>query len=279
MNARDGPRPTQFSVLIPVYEKNDASQVDDALESTISQTTPPDQMVVVVDGPVPTRVDETIHGWSSEHPETVDVVQLEENRGLENALNVGLERCDHELVARMDADDVSSETRFERQLEVFRRQPDVDVVGGYVGEFVDDPDQVSHVRTVPTAPAEIERFARFRSPINHPTVMYKKSQVQAAGGYRTIPGVGDYELWVRLLERGNVLRNVPAVLVYMRAGAEMYRRRGGIGYARTEFRLQKEFLERGFIPPRVFLLNVGLRIPLRLLPNGARRLLYSRFLR
>lgn len=279
MNAirqRDYP---DFSVLVPVYVNDVSTHVADALDSAIEQTVSPAEIVVVADGALADSLTETIRAWEDRHSDLIRVVRTADHTGLADALNIGLERCTNELVARMDADDIAHERRFERQLEFLDDHPQTDVVGGYVGEFVEDPDRVSDVRKVPTAPISVARFARFRCPVNHPTVMYKKSTVLSVGGYRAEMKVEDYDLWVRMLERGYTIMNVPEILVYARAGEDLYERRGGLEYLQTEYRLHREFLDRGFITPEIFAANLCVRIPLRLMPNGLRRVIYGRLFR
>jgi hypothetical protein len=179
----------------------------------------------------------------------------------------------------MSADDISVPDRFERQVSYLESNPSVDVIGGYVAEFSENPNEIRTVRTVPTEPSEIDHLARFRSPMNEVTVMFRREAVLQAGNYRSLDRMEDYDLWVRLLLDDATLANLPAVLVKMRAGEAMYDRRGGLEYAREEFRQQVAFWQMGFIRvPRV-LLNLLLRVPVRLLPNQIRAWLYRRFLR
>lgn len=279
MNADSHRSHRGFSVLLPVYVNDVPGHVDVALRSVLEQTVPPTEVIIVADGALSGPLERTVSAWGDRHSETITVVRTPEDSGLPEALNVGLERCNTDLVARMDADDIAHERRFERQLEFMAQHPQADVVGGYVGEFVENPDRVSNVRTVPTTPASVERFARFRCPVNHPTVMLEKSQVLSVGGYRPGIGIEDYDLWVRMLNRGHTIMNIPEVLVYARAGDELYERRGGLGYLLTEYRLQREFLDRGFISLDRFLANLCVRVPVRLMPNGLRRYVYRRFFR
>ena len=83
-------------------------------------------------------------------------VYIEKNSGLGNAMKEALENGSVDLVARMDSDDISDRRRFERQLKVFRERPDYDVVGGYMTEFVGDPENITGVRTVELDDADIK---------------------------------------------------------------------------------------------------------------------------
>ncbi|WP_255170878.1 glycosyltransferase [Natrononativus amylolyticus] len=262
-----------------MYAGDHPPHVDAALESVFRQTYEPAELVVVKDGPLDGALDRVIETWADEYPTVVTVLALEENRGLGTALQVGLEYCSYDLVARMDADDVAVPERLEKQVEFMLENPTVDVVGGYVAEFETNPERTNRVRTVPSSPHSVARQAPYKCPINHPTVMFRKRSVLAGGGYSEMRSMQDYELWMRLLDQGYTLANLPEVLVNARAGRGLIRRRGGLEYAKTEFDLQRTFRRRGYIGVPTFLVNVLSRIPLRLLPKRIRAAIYSRFLR
>ncbi|WP_152422009.1 glycosyltransferase [Natrialba chahannaoensis] len=269
----------QFSVLISVYENDDPDHLTIALDSVLDQMEVPSEIVLVADGPLTTELENVIERFRTSHPEVFTLVRLESNQGLGAALRAGLEACSYEFVARMDADDISKPERFEAQISYLLENPDVDVVGSYVGEFRDQPDAIDNVREVPSDSESVARMARFRSPTNHPSVMFRRSSVLEAGNYRPYRSMQDYELWMRMLSQGYTIENIPAVLVKCRAGDGLYERRGGVSYARLEVQLQREFLRMGAISWFEFLRNVAIRIPVRLLPNNVRGWIYRTFLR
>ena len=268
-----------FSVLICVYEKDDPEYFRLALQSVIDQTVSPDEVLLVADGPLIDALHSVIDNFRSEYPDIVRVVQFETNQGLGTALRTGVKECTHDIVARMDADDVAVNDRFERQLEHLSSNPDVDVIGGYIGEFQDDPGEIDQVREVPLESDEVESFSRFRCPTNHPTVVFRRESVLEAGNYRSLRSQQDYELWMRMLSQGYTIENLPEVLVRCRAGEELYNRRGGLEYAQLEYSLQREFLQLGAITRFEFSRNLLLRIPVRLIPNRIRTIIYKLFLR
>jgi len=93
----------------------------------------------------------------------------------------------------MDADDVSLPNRFEKQIVFLKTNPGIDVVGSWVGEFVENPEVFIAVRATPEQSQDIRRFARFRNPVNHPTVVFRKEIVLRAGGYRSFDRFEDYD--------------------------------------------------------------------------------------
>jgi glycosyltransferase involved in cell wall biosynthesis len=201
---------------------------------------------------------------------------MEENVGLGPALDMGLESCAHEIVARMDADDVSRPDRFERQLPLV--EAGADIVGSGLLEFGSAVDEVVGRRTPPTDPEEIRRVIRFRDPFNHPTVVYRKSAVLAAGGYTDMALMEDYLLFTRMVEAGARPANVADPLVYYRVGAGAYARRGGRQLLRSELALQRRFRELGITSRHEYVRNVVVRGGYRLVPEGVRKVAYRRLL-
>jgi hypothetical protein len=175
----------------------------------------------------------------------------------------------------MDADDVSVPNRFEKQIAFLKLNPDIDVVGSWVGEFSKSPEEVISLRATPVLPEDVRRYARFRNPVNHPSVMLKKKALHAVGGYLSFPGFEDYYLWARLLMRGHKIANIPEVLVKQRISCQFFNRRGGWTYAMQELSLQRELLRMGFINRRVYFVNIVFRISVRFMPQSARRRIYK----
>ncbi|WP_084568966.1 glycosyltransferase [Halostagnicola larsenii] len=268
-----------FSVLISVYENDDPEHLDEALRSIVEQSVEPEEIVLVADGPLPSEIEQTIEKFTSAHPNVFTLIQLDSNQGLGIALQTGLKKCSHDLVARMDADDISEPHRFETQVSYLLSNPNIDVVGSNVGEFYDNPDNIKNVRKVPSSAAEVRSMAQFRSPTNHPSVMFRRSSVLEAGNYRSYRSMQDYELWVRMLSQGYTIENIPEVLVKCRASNDLYERRGGVKYSLLELEIQREFLRMDAISRVTFLRNIAVRVPVRLLPNSLRSLIYRTFLR
>ena len=262
-----------FSLLMSTYAGDDPAFLREAFTSTVhAQTRPPHQVVLVQDGPVPKALATTIKTLAAASPVPVQLVVMERNVGLGPALDRGLETCAHEIVARMDSDDISFPERFERQLPVI--EAGADIVGSGLLEFGVSAEDVLGRRTPPTDPAEIRRVIRFRDPFNHPTVVYRKSAVLAAGGYTDMALMEDYLLFTRMLDTGARPANIADPLVYYRIGAGAYARRGGKELLRSELALQRRFRELGITTRRQYLRNVLVRGGYRLVPESLRKTAY-----
>lgn len=273
------PASNEFSVLLPVYRRDQPSFLRRAFESvTVEQTLRPGEVVIVRDGPVGPELAALLDELASTSPVPVVVVELTENVGLARALEQGLQRCSHEIVARMDADDISRPERFQVQVPLVAAG--LDVVGSAIQEFSDESqvDEVGLVRTPPLSARDIAAGARFHSPFNHPSVVYRRSAVAAAGGYQDLALMEDYWLFVRMLHAGVAAANVPDPLVLYRVGAGAYARRGGWRLLRSEVRLQWRMWRLGFSTAPQLARNVVVRGGYRLVPESLRRFLYRTFL-
>ena len=214
-----------LSVLLSVYNKENPNYLVKSLDSIFSQTQSPVEVILVKDGPLNNELDGIIDLYVSQYP-NLKVFPLVTNQGLGKALNEGLKHCSYDIVARMDTDDIAKPDRFEKQLAIFEKYSDIDVVGAWIDEFEDDISEVKSVRKLPELPDDIRQFAKRRNPINHPVVMFRKSAVLAAGGYQHFPLFEDYYLWIRMLMNGAKFYNIQESLLYFRFSPEMFKRRG-----------------------------------------------------
>ena len=267
-----------FSVSMCVYGGDDPVWFAAAVDSILDQTARPDQVALVVDGPVPEELDKVIQGYEADPIFTV--VRLETNQGHGDARRASLAACTNELVALMDADDISVPDRFARQLAMFARHPELDIVGGVIHEFIDTPDNVVGVREVSCEDSGIKADMRTRCPMNQVTVMFRKSSVEKAGGYQDWFNEEDYYLWLRMYLAGMTFANLPDNLVNVRVGKEMYQRRGGWRYFKSEAKLQKYMLSNRVIGFGTYAVNVAKRLVVQvLLPNRLRGWVFQRFAR
>ena len=269
----------KFSVAMSVYKNDNAEHFSRALQSiTEEQTLKPDEIVLVVDGPVKENIDSVIQYYSTQYP-VFNVIRLERNGGLGNALRLAVENCKYELIARMDSDDISVPSRFEEQIR-FMSENDVDVAGGHILEFVDEEGNFVSRRDVMLTHEDIKADMKSRCAFNHMTVMFKKSAVLSVGGYLDWHYNEDYYLWLRMLLAGCRFANLDKVLVNMRVGKEMYQRRGGMKYFKSEAELQKFMLKNKIVRFPQYMVNVTKRFIVQvLLPNKLRGWVFKKFAR
>ncbi|MBR6635550.1 MAG: glycosyltransferase [Clostridia bacterium] len=269
---------TKFSVSMCVYIKDTPEWFTTAVESVLNQTVKPSEVVLVVDGPVTAQLDAIITDY--EKNPLFRIVRLPKNVGHGEARRACLNHCRYELVALMDADDISASDRFEKQLALFEANPELTIAGGNITEFVGDPENIVGARVVSQDDAAIKADMKIRCPMNQVTVMFRKSAVEKVGGYIDWYNEEDYYLWLRLYLDGAVFANLSDYLVNVRVGKEMYQRRGGKKYFLSEAKLQKYMLDNKVIGFGAFAVNVGKRFVVQImLPNKLRSWVFKKFAR
>ena len=270
----------KFSVLMPVYWKETPEYFQTALESILNQTLMPDEIVIVEDGKLTDELNSIIKTYTSRHPQLFKIIQLETNQGLGKALQIGVENCSYDLIARMDSDDIALPERFEKQINFMREHSDIDVLGSSISEFEGNPENIISYRKLPTEHKDIYKFGQFRSPVNHMTIMYKKKSVLEIGNYQPFRNIEDYWLWGRMLKKGYKFANLPECLVNVRAGNAMLKRRANLTYFfNSELPLHTKLYQIGFISFEQYLRNISSKFLLRAVPFGMMSWIYKKFLR
>ena len=171
----------KYSFLASVYKNSKVDEMKVCVESMLSQTVKPDQIVIVVDGEIAGDLAEYIEKLKQD--ELFTIVPLAENVGLGRALCEGMKYCKNEFVARMDTDDIMESNRVEKQLGVFAKDEMLSIVGSNIDEFIGSVDNAQGIRAVPETHEDICRYLKKRCPFNHMTVLFKKAEVEKAGGY------------------------------------------------------------------------------------------------
>ena len=261
-----------------VYGGDNAEHFKDAVESILNQTVKPEEVIIVVDGPVSTPLDVVICEY--EKLPCCKIIRLKENQGHGVARRTSLSYCSYDIVALMDADDISVPQRFEKELAILLNHDELSIVGGDIAEFIDSPENIVGYRKVPNEDNDIKEYIKKRCPMNQMTVMFRKHDVESVGGYLDWYCEEDYYLWLRMYLEGMNFANIPEVLVNVRVGKEMYQRRGGIHYFKSEAKLQRYMLQNRIIRVPTYIVNVLKRLIVQvLLPNRLRGWVFQKFAR
>lgn len=257
-----------------VYDKEKPECFKKAIESMMSQTVPSDDFVLVCDGMLNNQLNQVIDSYS----DRLHVIRSDIKVGLSNVLNIGLNACKYELVARMDSDDISLPDRCEKQLRVFEQHSDLTIVSGTIQEFTGEPkgDGLLKMRVLPETNEELVRFSQKRNPFNHPAVMFKKSAVLEIGGYHDdYHRFEDYDLWIRLMHNGAKGYNIQNVILYMRVSYDFYMRRGGAKFAKDTLRFHRYMTHMGWSKKSNLLTCALPHAMVCLMPNFARKKVYK----
>ncbi len=267
------------SVLMSVYIKEKPEYFKEALMSVINQTVYVREIVLILDGPITSELQRVIDDYERSNPGLINAIQLKENVGLGKALAIGVKACKHELIARMDTDDIMLPTRIEKQYDEFAKDSKLTIVGSNIDEFYDSPEKIVGKRVVPESHEDICAFSKKRNPFNHMTVMFKKKAILDVGNYQPMMGFEDYYLWVRLLKAGYKGKNIQDSLVYARTGENMYARRGGKKYFVDGLKGRRAIYRAGLGSVSDYLISCSAHIIVSLLPNKIRGQIYERKLR
>lgn len=267
----------EFSVLTTVYKQESPTNLRKSLLSSYEQTIKPIEIILVCDGELTEELDRELEKLKIEIP-ILKIFYLPENLGSGPASLFGVNQCQTELIARMDSDDYSVETRFEKQIAAFKKNPNLIMVGSNI---LEKNSEFTALKKVPEYTEEIRQYSRLRNPFNNPSSMMKKEYILKAGNYREFRYLEDYDLTMRLLHDNPTkdFFNIQEPLVIMQTNDSSYLRRGGLLYAKTDFILQLDFYRRKDINLLEFLRNIFLRNLIRIFPNKLRKQIYKRKLR
>ena len=182
-------------------------------------------------------------------------------------------------MARMDADDISLPTRCEKLLKLFDRKPQLALAGTNIDEFYDDPTNIVSSRIVPSDYKSICRFMRRRSPFNHPTVMFKKSEVIRCGGYGRMRRKQDLDLFARMINNNCYALNINESLLLFRSNEGNYKRRKSWDYCKSYIYVERVNYKRGYCSLwDLIVVTIG-QIVMHLAPMKVMKILSDTFLR
>lgn len=261
-----------YSVLMSVYNKENPKFLEEAILSMLNQTYVTNDFVLVCDGPLTKELYDVIDKYKYK----INVIQLEKNMGLGQALNIGLEKCINSLVARMDTDDISKPDRCQKQLNEFSKDKDLEVVSGCVEEFTQVIGDMKSKKRLPNSHDDVVKFSKKRNPVNHPAVMFRKESVIRAGGYSERFNLfEDYYLWVRMLMNQSKIVNLRDTLLYMRTPLDLYKRRGGLKYAKNLMRFHTWMLKEKWIGISEYITSSIPHAIVCILPTFIRKQIYK----
>lgn len=268
-----------YSVLMTVFDGDNAGFFEMSIKSILTQTLQPAELVIVKDGPVNSGLNNVINRCKDGTEINIIEIQLDKNHGLGYALNVGIHNCSCELIARMDADDISLPTRCEKQVAEFQKDKKLDIVGSPVLEFANTTDNIVGLKKVPLSNEEIYKFAKLRDPFNHPTVMFKKSTVLSAGNYSDLRKNQDTDLWIKMIMFGSVCKNIEEPLLYFRFDEGTYKKRKSLINTKTLLSIRYKAYRLGFCSIFDFATVAISQLTIYFLPIGFQKFIYKNILR
>lgn len=192
---------------MPVF--NAERFVREAIDSILAQTLSDFELIIINDG----SNDRTGEILQSISDPRIRYIDNDRNLGLVTSLNIALQAARCEIVARMDGDDVSMPNRLIEEYRYLENHPEVGVVGSAV-RLIDERNHSIRIGRYPADPGFVRWILLFTNPVVHPSVMMRKSKVQAVGGYRNYRAE-DIDLWERLVKVTQIT-NLSSILLHLR---------------------------------------------------------------
>ncbi|MGL4789812.1 MAG: glycosyltransferase [Anaerotignaceae bacterium] len=268
-----------YTVILSVYSGEKAEFLKKSIDSIVNQTVKPDEFLIICDGPLTEELDKLLFEFEKENPNLFTIHRLETNMGTGYAANIGLKLCKNQLIAKMDSDDIAYSNRCEIQLKEFEKNPQIDMIGGFVSEFEGTPENEMAVKKVPLSHEEILTFAKRRNPFNNQTLMYKKDKAISCGGYTCNTRCEDYDFIVKMILDGAICKNLNQPLVHYRLDGGAYERRRNWKNTKGFIGVRYKNWRRGFSSFMDFLLPCIAQLILFVLPVGITKKFYIKYLR
>lgn len=231
----------KIAVILPVYKKDKVEFLNKAIDSIVKQSYRDFNLYIGVDGPVGDDIKNYFK--LKDEQNKISIIWFEENRGLACVLNDLLDICfkeGYEYIARMDADDISTTDRFEKQLNYMEMHPEIDVVGGAINEIDENGNSRGKAIVYPATPEKCREFFSKRNPHAHPAVLFRKSFFDKLNGKKYRPEYRqnqDTMLWFDGMMAGTQHANIPDVVLNFRMTDTMFKkRRNGWAFAKKQFK-------------------------------------------
>jgi glycosyltransferase involved in cell wall biosynthesis len=261
------------SIIMPTYAGDNERHLRHAVRCMLDQDYPHVELVLIVDGPVPSERSQVLQNIATDS--RVRLLNVEKNSGPAHARNVGIAQAAGEFIAIMDADDTAKPDRISHQLEAIRSSG-LDVISSDL-EIINHEGELIGFRTLPTEHGAIKASAPFRCPL-HNGSLFAKASVLKDNPYNTSHRVGeDYELWVRLIRKGYQLGNTSyRCVAYRQSPADVVKRKG-LRYAVSDFKIKVGAVPLASFPKKPFVVAVAVGTAIaRLLPMPMFSKLYAR---
>ena len=263
-----------FAVLMAVHQRQDIENFfDKAINSIYQNTMLPDEFLLLIDGPVSKTFISRIKNLKSKYH--FMIYQSQQNLGLAEILNLGLNKIKSQWVIRLDGDDISHRDRFKEIYSMINDK--TSIISSYVNEIDEYGNKI--LKKIPLSQKQIIKYLKFRNPINHNAVAYNREHVLSVGGYPDLYLKEDYALWIKMIAKGYQVKNTPKVLVDANFDDRTLRRRGGLKNIKSDISLIHLLYNNNLINSFELLINYLIRLSNILLPNIIRKFIYKSLLR
>ena len=267
-------KPKNITALISAYSRSDPNELDETLNSLWGQNLAAESVLLITDGPTPNKLNQVISYHQLHHPK-LTTIQLEENQGIDPALQQGLAEINNEFFARINSDDITLPHGVEHQIIFLQNHSDIAAAGTAVIESDDHIYQktknlnlaTTKIRSLPEKHDDTVRYCRINSPLNHPSMMARTAIIRQSGGYRQLHFMEDYGLWAQLISIGARLHNLPEPLTYFRTLTAQIQRRTGVGILKPKWQMQQNLISYEITSKPQAIFNLIVRTFYRTIPR------------
>lgn len=263
---------SNFSLLGSIYKNTKPYEIIDFFQNINQQIIKPSEIIIILDGPIKISVRKNLNFFCNKKF-NVKLIFKKKNEGLGKALNLGVNKCRYDLIFRTDFDDKNRYDRFYKQIKYFKKK-NADIVGS---NLLINAYKNQNIKKVPEVNEQIKRTFKFRNPINHQTVAFKKKAILKIGNYDSINFFEDYYLWLKANKSNLTFYNIQDTLVSTISNDELYKRRGGTNYFRSIVYFYKIVKKKKLKKLSYF--SFFIRILIAFVPNKIRIKFYENFLR
>ena len=231
-----------FSCVMSIFNRIDLfDEFENTVKSVFENSITPDRFHIVVDGPISDKFKKKIFNVKKKY-KLIKIHWLKYNVGEAKALNKIIPLIKSEWIVKVDGDDLNLKNRFSEQLKYMKKNYDL------IGSNILEEDKVNnqfYKKKLPNSFERIKKFAKYRNPINHMTVAFRKKNFMKVGGYPDICLREDYALWALFIKNNFRIININKYLVIARVNHKFHIRRGSGKYIQSEFQLQKHLVSCG----------------------------------
>jgi glycosyltransferase involved in cell wall biosynthesis len=256
----------KFSLILSLYNKIKFHEIRRSLKSIYNQRLKPNEVVIVFDGPCNKAIKEYVLNFLQIHfSGRYKVLYNKVNRGISYSYNRAIKKTLFNIVAIQDSDDISVKQRFHLQINEFKKNTNLTVLGGSVLEF---RGNIKYIKKNPTNNNSIKRRLFIKNPINHPTVMINKKHLKANEIYKECNRMEDYYLWIDLTSKRFIFKNLSNILVKTYIDRDFLNRRSSFSMIFSETKVQLLLIKKFKIYLLMFWFIFPLKVVYHLTPNG-----------
>lgn len=251
----------KFSCLYPLYYESRLNEVKTSFSSIINQSLKANEILIIFDGPIKKEIVLFLQKFKKKN--RIKIIKFKKNLGLGGVLKKTIKLTKYEVIIRADADDINKKKRFESLINFLKKNPDVHVVSSLIKE---KSLKEYFVKKIPLTYKEILKIKNFRNPINHPAVAFKKKAVLKSGGYEVVPYFEDYFLWLKMINKNFIFKNINKVLVVSNINQNFYTRRSGLRYFKNYLFFLNKIYSKKYINIYEYMINFVIRFFIYILP-------------